>query len=687
MIQACFRPPNKVYGRRVRLSSIVLAIGCAKDTALIGEEDLDGSELRIVIARTERTTDIIALPIDEPYRFTAEPLEAVFDRGDALEVGVFGFTRSALEAAIPSLAGMSDAGLLEVLAPVAGPPAPGRYEPPPPNAILFARVDGEDGVDYERLEWSDARSREGLQFGLALPGAVACPPIDLPMRVYNRSDPGVACVFARDATCEWRSAACPHLEAIFGQAVPAGVPLRESPDRKLSFGSTTCDARSDVGLGETRAWTCGGAVVAAQEQVPSVEGTPWVPGIAAPLVSADLADPHQFAPSTRGLLAAIDTGFGIILRRIAFMGGQAKYQNIESPVLDGITSTRPASTVSSNDGITVLASTDFDARVGVSALQCFATLSGDRQILASPIARAIGTDTIVLDRNIGPFGPTFSWHIAGDPGPEFLMSPAVAEIQPPQIGALERLTRSPDDRVIVVHGSFGTVRLERLSDRFPNDLNWFACALDVPHPAGLVGDIVAGTDRMFALGAGGVIELDAGGAPSRTLGAGPYSGAHRIAVVRGADGSDQIVVWHPSNRTLDHFSAAGAQGSATVSGEIAAVMAGPTVIAVDGHVVVALDLESGVERRIPVPPFSEAGDPIEIAPAAVVEVAGRPLAGFRSGSHTGILDLDRGLSSAVSIPGAEVRALFEDEGQSAVWAVVEGAASSRAELLRTPLLP
>lgn len=681
----------------VAIGALAGLLGCQGRPQLVGREDLGASELRIILTRTEQTSEVRALGIDTPYRYEAEPLDTVFDREDALEVTVFGFTRAQLLVAFPGLGDRSTAEIIEILGPELGPPAPGRYAPPAPEAVLTARLeaDSPSDFDYEPLAWDAARSREDLQFAFALPAEIACAPVESPMRVFNRAEPSTVCIYARNAECEWTSGGCPDTAAVFGAPLPAGQTIRETPARALSFGAEVCEPLSETEPGETRAWRCGGEIVAAQEQVASAEGGPWLVEQGTPLSTPELAAPHRFEQSVRGLLIAAEQDGAVVLRRLEMKEGAANYHSFESPVLDGLSSTQDPARASSADGTSVTLSRDFDARVGVSNLQCFVAETAGRQDDSSFIAGKPAFDRIDLTPpGLGtPLAETFSWRVIGDPGPDFLTSPPVVDVPPFDLGSIQRFTRSRAGNLVALHGSTHTFRLLRLADRFPNDLNYFTCAVKLPRPANLVGEIVAGATGFYAVTGDGIDVLDPSGAPTDRLGTDrTFLPDHRIEVVEGPDGGDRVLVWQPLSAELHHFDRTGAvDRTETVDGEIAAVLDGPTVIyrpANERHAVVVWNVARDEQIRIAVPPFVEAATgQIQIDPGGAIALAGgRIMIGYTDGDHAGVVDVESGLSQAIQIAsGGRLTTVFEDDGQDAIWALLESPAQpSQVELLRFP---
>lgn len=639
-------------------------------------------------------SEIEALAVDTPYRYEEESLDDVFDRGDSLEVAIFGFTRAQIAAAFPGLAGRSTTELVEVLRPELGPPGPGRYAPPEPHVILTAVLepDTEPDFSYLPINWDAARDREDLQFGFRLAGNLACPPIGSPMRVFNREDPSAVCIYTRNDRCEWTAGECSNAAVVFGGPVPSNEPIQETPSRSLIIGTERCDPLGEIAPGETRAWLCGDRTVAAQEEVLSAAGEPWRMEQGTPLSTPDLAAPHTFARSVRGVLIAAGSGASTNLHRLAVMSGVANYQSFETPVVDGLASTHDPAPASSADGIVVRATRDFDARVGVSNLQCFVTLAAGRQEDSALIADKPSLDTIRLAAPGlgGPLSDTVSWRIVGDPGPDFLTSPPVVDVVSPGVGTIDRLSRSPPGDVVLLHGSTRTFRLLRLGDRFPNDLNYFTCAVEIPQPPGLVGEIVAGSSALYAVSSDSIEVLDFVGAQIDRLGTDrTFVASDRIDVVEGPGGGDHIVVWNSDRLHL--FDRAGTEDrTETVDGRIVAVLDGPIAVFLpdgESHTVALLNLARDEETRIAVPPFTEtvtAG--IEIAPAAAIEsAAGRIMLGYTDGNYAGVIDVRTGLSQAIPLSsGGSVTAVFEDDAQDAVWAVVESPAQpSQADLLRS----
>jgi hypothetical protein len=665
----------------VRESAALLVLAaCGSNPQFVGTESLGASDLRVVVARTSERREIVALPIDQAYRFELEPLDDVFARKDRLEIAIFGFTRTKLMQQIPGLADRALPEVIALLSPELGAPGVGLSLPPEPEAILTATIDdgANEEVAYAPLDWTAAQSQPELQFGFRLPGEIACPPVDEPMRVFNRARPDTVCIFTRNSSCEWTSGGCANLGAIFEPDLP-NARIRESSDRRLLLPNGEC-APTTPQLGETRAWSCNNEIIAAQEQVVSAEGAAWLPTDTTLFTSADFALPHRSALSTAGVLYAFDDFSEISLRRLSIASG-VSYRNFETPLLDDL------GQVTSNDGIEIAKDADFDGRVGVAPLQCFETLIFGRQDRAQLIDAKPAPDRIRLAApGLGTAIATSSWQIVGDPGPDFIASPDAIEIRPPDIGTIERVSSDPSGRTVAVHGSATTLRLLRLDDRFPNELSYFACALPLVRPAELIGEVVAGENRFYGIGSNGVLAIDGEGNAAPIGASRNLTAAHRIDVVSGDDGTEHVVVW--TSREVHVIDASAAVDMTLVpDGDVLAVFDGPRLVLRAGdHRIAIADVLRNEDRALPVPPFSESDPaPLEIAPGAVLEARGHTVIGYSAAGHVGMIDEATGLSSAVPSDG-RITALFHAAGGSEIWAVVENGGAD-VTLLRFPLLP
>jgi hypothetical protein len=689
---------------------------CAEPANLVAVEDLGDTDLRVVVARTSKASEVVVLVRDQPYVFRGEPLGDALARGDALEVHVLAYRLGALVTAFPALARLSASEVAASLAPRLGEPGPGAYAAPEPSVVLETQVDGDTGTPvYREVEWASIRARPELSVVFDLDGARVCPPVARPFRVFSRDDPATVCLHQRTDGCEWGrpvEAPCANAGAIFG--APAPTRIRQLPDGALALepGARRCTPvpprDSGQRRGETSAWSCDGRVVAAQDGFDTPSGSPWVPAVIGAMGAAEQVEVDFVVPTPSGAIRALDLEDGPVLRAIGVSEGMASYGDLRHPVVD-VYSRASAEAVRTADGLTVEmeAPGQFATDVGMTPGQCFRRLErpGGRPAMNATIAARRSSSQLALEAPGvgGPLERIVGWDVVGDPGSALLLGPRFTEaslVGTPRTWRFTARTTSPP-WLLVVHGEGRTQRLVQVT-RFPNDDASFGCALDVPHPPGLAGHIVAGRSGMLAHVEGGLLPLDSAGRPQALV---PVPGLTASAVLFASatdGGAARAVFWlRDEGAVLVVDPLARTHHRVELTRETVATVSGPSQAPTDGLVVLngprvlhrtaantleLLDVSSatGGERiSFAVPAFAEvvSGRRVWVDEGAVLELEGQRLVGWFVEQFVGVLDLRSGRSTAVDVGGrAEVESLFRDPGTGQLVLVVKGGRAGERSL-------
>lgn len=688
-------PVRRVFA--LGIASVLAA--CAGPADRVAVEDLDGVDLKIVVARSGAQSEARALSKDAPYRFTLEPLGEVFERGDSLRIWVLGYTSAELGAAFPQLAGRGASDIVDSLTPVLSEPGPGRYPAPQPSKVLVTTVasDGPSEIDYEVGEWSQIESSLQLQF--ALPGSMACPPLGVVLRAFSRADPGRVCLYTRNEGCEWArpdTTPCPHQSQVFG----AAGAIIQQPDGSLRVGETACSPveahRSDTQRGESAAFDCAGRVVAVQEQPLDADNKPWIP-LKGPRISGIefTSDSGQWLPVSPGLYYGFEEAGQVELRRVGIQDNEATYAALQHPLLDAPTMAQR--TASSMDGLQVtLMGGTFDESVGSAAQQCFRRVTPEGEPLAwSNITGRTSATLTLEDDALGAFSMVTDWQVVGDPGQPGSGAPITSPLRlPASTNGLGRLSaragRFPTD--LVVHGRARTFGIEPVT-RFSGPQHLFTCPAEVSQPRSLVGPMIAAPDGYYGLRADGIEVLDADGNQQRVLDNEGETFTRSWTLIRTVNAASQERVVAYQSGTAHVFDPnADTHNVYRLPGRIVAVLPGPDLLYVPSQRPFSIAIGPIVAGRLAdsityaVPAFDEVNPPPLSIQSAAAYASGVRLVGFSSGSNVGVLDLDTGLSTAFPVGiDATIQALFEDDAGTQVWAAVTTSATG-LELVRFPKL-
>lgn len=678
---------------RGALLLVVLTTACGEAGARIGTEPIGEAELRVVVARTSASQEAVALGRDAPYRFAAEPLDDVFARDDAVQVWVFGYRAETLATAFPSLDGRGVLDIVGRLNPGVGAPGPGRYAAPNPEVLLFTRLEADTGADvtYETPPVDQAAPAAQLFF--ELPGEEACPPVGAVLRAFDLDDPGRACIFTRNASCEWARTgeACPHQAQIFG----GEGAIYEQPDGTLRVGEEACapesvPSRPDV-LGETAAFRCGDRLVSVQERPQSAEG-PWAPARVGVLDDRDALPDGQWAAANPGAYFAFEDGGRIRVQRVRVAEADGDLEPLVHPVIDS--DQFEPRLVRSDDGQTVaLESGEFERNVGSAAQQCFRLLEdGDRPSAWATIADRPDTRTLrLLAPGVAPFPATNVWQVVGDPGQTFSSTREPAPVTfPLGTNGLAWMSARPGSmETVVVHGRGRTFSLPQVT-RFPSDRHLFSCPEEIPRPANLVGPIAAGPSGLVALLTDGLQTLDDAGAVLATIDASvTFDGSEALVTAEGQRGQPRAIAYR--NNVAHVFSLdLMRHDRVEVPGRIVGVLTGPDLLFLptgEDFVLARARVRGGAITetvRYVVPAFEETRPgPLEVRPSATRD----DLIGFSAGSLVGVLDLASGRSTATAVgAGAAVQAIFEDESRSETFGAITSELGD-LELVRLPAPP
>lgn len=681
------------------ISGLLLMLGCSGADPRVAVEDLGEVDLRVVVARAGETAEVRILDATEAYRYTAEPLADVFARGDQLQVYVLGYSLQTIEAAFPGLEGRAVGDIIGRLRPHLEPAGPGRFDPPDPDAVLFAAVaeGGDADVTYEPRSWSQVQDEISLRLELA--GDLACPPAGAVVRAFSRDAPGRVCIFNRSQDCEWSrlgNPPCADQDRIFG----VEGTIVEQPNGSLRVGQTICaptEARDGSGAlrGESAAYVCDGRIVAVQVQPLDERGELWSPQPGPRIDNAETSRPGQWVPVDPGVLFAFEAADDIEVRRIG-VGAQGEdvYETLSHPVVDSpLARQRRAS---SADGTTVTLSGDgFERNVGSATDQCFRRVDGTRPLEWSLVERREAQDTLTLSAPMTPFSSELDWQVVGDPGQDFVMSPQVVEARlPAGTGGLDRVSVSAErfPAALLVHGRNRTFRLPPVT-RFEGDTHFVSCPRELTRPGDLTGPVIAAPDGYYAMVTDGIRRIAIDGTFGRLLDSGPdtFSPSWTLTRTVNRQSAERVVVYREG--VVHLFDPGGTiHDRLTVDGRIVGVLPGPLLFylpATEGFALRQVTVLRGQltdEIEFTVPAVSEGNPPaLEVRPEAVRALDRRVLVGFSSGDYAGVLDTRTGLSSAADVsPGAKVVALFGGDDGDATWAAVTTSGGS-VELLQLPL--
>ena len=684
---------------RVSLSAVAaLSIHCGNSGDFVAVETIGDADLRIVLTQGAEGARFEVLTRAEPFRIAASTLEAELGGSGRLPVWIFAFRQSDLVERFAGLEGLTTEQIAELLAPSLEPPVAGRYRPPTPSRVLQAVLteDGERRVSYQTIDYESVRDDPGTAFTITLDGQYACPPIDRPFRVFARGAPERACVFRRDALCQWSTDRCPDAATFFGPSPTPQARQRPSGELVLQDGSDCApvDPQSaNARRGETDAWSCGARIVAAQRQIDLPSGDPWALDDATSLTNAELSQPSRWAPSDAGAWLAVEvTADNPRLRRILVDETSVSYQPSTIPLPD------PGQdrALESVGGLAAeLSSGAFRFSVGKGA-QCLRLPDGEGDRFL-PILATTPTSITLAAPGLGEPLSTSDWAIAGDPGQVDTQEPPGRDdlSLPSGIGALTRISATADQLAVVVHGSARTVRIERVTRVF-GARNLFGCPTIVPRPPDLAGAIVAAGRDLFALTTDGVLRMDVDGAVlARTRVDGmTFDDTYRIERRASTEGGDRALVYRPLSETLWLFADAAAPVRFELDSPIVATTDGPQVILrPNANTLVVRDVSTAnatSETVYDVPSFSpDAAEPINVMPDAVLPLTGTTVVGLSQGSFVGALDLRTGLSQGRNIgTDMTVETVIADESRQALWLIArESPTDNVLRLVRVPIPP
>lgn len=664
-------------GRPAWAAATALIAACASNDDFVANEGGLDAEIRIVLTRGRSGPRFEVLTQSEPFQIAPSALSAELEDGGALQIWVFAFRQADLVNRFPGLAGRSTLDVVVALEPVLEPEGPGRYAPPDPVAVLRTTLteDTDREVRYDPVDWASTRGDPTTAFTLALGGALACPPVDQPFRVFVRDRPERACIYRRDDACRWVTEGCPHA-SIFGD----NGNVREEPAGTLFDGELVCRRvpAQNEGLvrGETDAWDCGDRVVAAQRQVDRLPGVPWALDVTRSLTNEELARPRRWAIAATGAWLAVDGGLNDIrLRRVLIDETAPSYQPTGIPLPDdGL-----GREVSSVDGLLIeLEEDDFKFSVGLG-IQCLRLFDTNNRRRFYAIQTTSSNTLTLRSPGIGqPLPRTSRWAVAGEPGQiDTTEPPGQEELRlPGDVGQLVALSLTEEQSSLLVQGTNKTYRIPRITD-LDVLLNIFGCPVEIPHPAGLVGSIVVAGQDHLALVRNGVVRLDADGRPtaSSTVADAVFDGSYRLERRAGADGFDRALVFQPNESLVWVFAPNAPPTVVDLAGPVVGTLNGPQVIIQTGANTFAVRDIVGPANApavtYHVPAFStDETSPVVIRPEAVINFRGSTLVGLSQGRYVGVLDLRSGLSQGFRAdPGVFVETVLSDEGSQALWLV------------------
>ncbi len=691
------------YSARVRaLSSITivaLLMSCNAPADRVAQEDLGQAEFKIVVARSGQQAEALALLIDTPYRFTLEPLKDVYARDDTLKIWVLGYTSEQLGATFPPLASRGAADIIGRLEPRLGPLTPGSYRAPEPNTILFANIDEDspDTVLYASQDWAQAEAALGLTF--AMPGTVACPPVGVRLRVYDRANPGLVCLFTRNDMCEWSRAdnqVCPNQGLIFGAS---GI-ITQRPNGTLTVGNLTCPRapaqNSGDDLGETSAYNCGSKVVVAQEEPLDAQEQPWE-AVQGPSISvSDSLLNSRWVSAERGAYLAFNTAGRVELRTLSVRNDSPAYGPLQHPLVDRPQDGNPLAT-STNETQISLNEGRFADMVGAASGQCFQRALQSIPSAWAPISSRSGDASIVLEApGIPSFSDAGDWQIIGDPGANTALQPI--PLRPPaDIGVLGQLStrRNAYPLDLVLHGRSRTFEYPPI-DRFSEQQKLFSCARELTRPANIIGPIIASPDGYYGMARDGVQLIGPDGTIGPLLsGNGEvYSpNTWKLARTQSEAGQERVLMYRDGEAHVFNPGTS-AHHVYNVPNSILAIVPGPELVyrpSNSNYMIALAKIGQGrVEgtRNYVLPAFSETSEgSLGIRAAAVYVQDNTRYLGYSRGPFAGVLDLDTGLSTGVPISkDAFVQAVFQDTSSPQIWAAVTTEEGSLT-MVRFPAAP
>ena len=659
-------------------------------------EPVDDADIRIVLTIGRAGPRFEVLTRTEPFQIAPSALQAELEDGGRLGVWIFAFRQADLAARFPGLATLSALDIAIALEPSLEPPGPGRYEPPPPVRVLQTELtdDSDREVTYTDVDWAATRANPATAFTVALAGALACPPLDRPFRVFVRDAPEQVCVYTKDDACRWVSDGCPNASAL---GISEAGTIRETPASGLIVDGRLC--RPTAALtdrrGETDAWQCDDRVLAAQRQVDRQAGIPWRLDGATSITNLELARDGRFALGAAGAWYGVERQErDIRIRRVLIDDTSPSYQPSLIPLPDDGDGRR----IRSEDGRQVTLENGtfkFSVGRGPQCLRRPAAVGGDSFFA---IQQSQATSIELSPPGLGTaLDSTFVWSVAGEPGQiDTADPPGQANLRlPGDMGPISSLTITNELTAVLLHGRNRSFRIPRIPEVFLAR-NLFGCPAEIPHPPDLVGDIVIAGREHFALLRSGVARLDEDGVVVATSSRADanFDDRYRIERRAGPDGRDRAVVFRPEATVAWVFDPA--QQTAIrvdLEGPILGTTDGPQGVLRTGAntlTVRSLTPDAPAGTIYHVPAFSpDAAGELRVEAGAVVAAGGRTLVGLSQGADVGVLDLTTGLSQGRRVePDVRVETIITDEGGQARWLAARARRDDPTfQLIRVPPSP